>query len=75
MAAELPTVFPFVDAIGELIVTMLQSTESVSEPTFTENVCFCRICKSLVVCYLVCLAIPLGLLFGLLSIVLFAFWG
>ena len=52
----------------------LNTTDGLSEGTFTDNVCFCRICRSLVVCYLAVLAIPFGLLIGLLAVLLLGFF-
>lgn len=47
----------------------------VTETTPANGVCFCRVCKSLVCCYLACLAIPLVLLISMLVAVLSAFLG
>lgn len=46
-----------------------------TETAPTNGVCFCRVCKSLVCCYLACLAIPLILLTRVLVAVLSAFLG
>lgn len=37
-----------------------------------DGVCFCRVCKGLLICYLACLAVPLMLLIGVLALVLTA---
>ncbi len=37
-----------------------------------DGICFCRVCKGLLICYLACLAVPLMLLIGVLAVVLAA---
>ncbi len=46
-----------------------------TETAPVNGVCFCRVCKSLVCCYLACLAIPLILLTSVLVAILSAFLG
>lgn len=56
-------------------MAVMPPSENIVESDFTENVCFCWICRSLVLSYLLCLAVPVALLLGVLAMVLFAFFG
>jgi hypothetical protein len=53
----------------------IPTTERATDGSLSDGICFCRLCKGLVLCYLACLAIPLILLTGVLAVALAAFFG